>query len=104
MLKGYNQRLCKKFFRLVKKYTAKGYSLDDLLPILKSKDSFVILFVLIIKALFDLKDSDSCDYSENDNYFFDDSSDKNVYSDADFSKTIFRSDTFPAIFLLEYGL
>lgn len=104
MLKRYNQRLCKRFFRLAKKYAAKGYSLDDLFSILKSKDSFVILFVLIIKALFNLKDSDSCDYSENDGYFFDDRFAENLSSEADLSEDIFRSDTFPAIFRLEYGL
>lgn len=104
MLKRYNQRLCKRFFRLAKKYAAKGYSLDDLFSILKSKDSFVVLFLLIIKALFNLKDSDSCDYSENYNFFFDGGSENNLSSDADFSESIFRSDTFSAIFRLEYGL
>ncbi len=103
MLKRYNQRLYKRFFRLAKKYTAKGYSLDDLFSILKSKDSFVILFVLIIKALFNLKDSDSCDSSENYNFFSDDS-DKNLSSNTDFSETVFRSDAFPAMYRLEYGL
>lgn len=104
MLKRYNRRLCKRFFRLAKKYAAKGYSLDDLFSILKSKNSFVILFALIINALFDLKSSDSCDYSENYTFFFDGRSEKSLPSDADFSEAIFRSDTFPAIFRLEYGL
>lgn len=104
MLKRYNRRLCKRFFRLAKRYAAKGYSLDDLFPILKSKDSFVILFVLIVKALFNLKDSDCCDNSENDNCFFDDYSDKNLSANADFSDAVFRPDAFSAIFRLEYGL
>ena len=99
----HTHRLYKKVLKLDKKFTAKGYSLDDLSAILKCKDSFLILLVLLIKALFALGASDACDASNNDG-FFDDYADDKFSLNVAFPEVVFRSDAFSAIYRLEYGL
>lgn len=100
----HTHRLYKKVLKLDKKFTAKGYTLDDLSAILKSKDSFLILLVLLIKALFALGASDACDASNDNDGFFDDYADDKFSLNVDFHEVFFRSDAFSAIYRLEYGL
>lgn len=100
----HTHRLYKKVLKLDKKFTAKGYSLDDLSAILKSKDSFLILLVLLIKALFALGASDACDASNNNDGFFDDYADDKFSLNVASPEVVFRSDAFSAIYRLEYGL
>lgn len=100
----HTHRLYKKVLKLDKKFTAKGYTLDDLSAILKSKDSFLILLVLLIKALFALGASDACDASNNNDGFFDDYADDKFSLNVASPEVVFRSDAFSAIYRLEYGL
>lgn len=100
----HTHRLYKKVLKLDKKFTAKGYSLDDLSAILKSKDSFLILLVLLIKALFALGASDACDASNDNDGFFDDYADDKFSLNVASPEVVFRSDAFSAIYRLEYGL